>query len=236
MEISSNMPEHIAIILDGNRRWAKEKGLDPRLGHSKGAETLENIAKFANKIGLKHMTVYGFSTENWNREESEIRALMRILMRFLIKFMKSVDSENIKVNIIGDITRFPEKLQAKLVEVMQATKDNTGTVLNMALNYGGRQEITRAVKMVAKHIKDGKINVEDISIEQIESHLYTAGQPDPDILIRTSGEMRTSNFLPWQLVYTEFIFIKKHWPDFSEQDLLEAIAEFNRRNRRFGGN
>ncbi len=236
MEISSNMPEHIAIILDGNRRWAKEKGLDPRLGHSKGAEALENIAKFANKIGLKYMTVYGFSTENWNREEQEIRALMRILMRFLLKFIKSVDSENIRVNVIGDITRFPEKLQAKLIEVMEKTKDNTGTVLNMALNYGGRQEIIRAVKVIARDIKDGKIDIDDIGIDTIESHLYTAGQPDPDIFIRPSGEMRTSNFLPWQLIYTEFIFVKKYWPDFTGEDLLDAIAEFNRRNRRFGGN
>jgi undecaprenyl diphosphate synthase len=230
------MPEHIAIILDGNRRWAKEKGLDPRLGHSKGAEALENIAKFANKIGLKYMTVYGFSTENWNREEQEIRALMRILMRFLLKFIKSVDSENIRVNVIGDITRFPEKLQAKLIEVMEKTKDNTGTVLNMALNYGGRQEIIRAVKVIARDIKDGKIDIDDIGIDTIESHLYTAGQPDPDIFIRPSGEMRTSNFLPWQLIYTEFIFVKKYWPDFTGEDLLDAIAEFNRRNRRFGGN
>lgn len=230
------MPNHIGIILDGNRRWAKERGLDPRLGHSKGAETLEKISSFANKIGLKHMTVYAFSTENWNREETEIKALMRILMRFLIKFTKSVDSENIKVNVIGDITRFADKLQNKLVEVVEKTKNNTGTVLNIALSYGGRQEITRAVKIIANDVKDGKLEVDDITMETIENNLFTAHQPDPDILIRTSGEMRTSNFLAWQLVYTEFVFIKKHWPDFTENDLIEAIYEFNRRNRRFGGN
>lgn len=236
MDIPNNMPNHIGIILDGNRRWAKERGLDPRLGHSKGAETLEKISSFANKIGLKHMTVYAFSTENWNREETEIKALMRILMRFLIKFTKSVDSENIKVNVIGDITRFADKLQNKLVEVVEKTKNNTGTVLNIALSYGGRQEITRAVKIIANDVKDGKLEVDDITMETIENNLFTAHQPDPDILIRTSGEMRTSNFLAWQLVYTEFVFIKKHWPDFTENDLIEAIYEFNRRNRRFGGN
>ena len=231
MELIGNVPEHIALILDGNRRWAKNKGLDPRIGHSKGAEALENIAKFANQIGLKYLTVYAFSTENWNREDTEVRALMRILVRFINKFNKTATNENIRVRVIGDMTRFPEKLQIKLKEIIEKTKNHTGATLNIALNYGGRQEIVRAVK-----VKDGLKEIEDITMEDISNELYTAGQPDPDLLVRTSGEMRTSNFLAWQLTYTEFIFIDKHWPDFTNEDLIEAINVFNKRTRRFGGN
>lgn len=236
MEIVGNMPEHIALILDGNRRWAKERGLDPRIGHTRGAEALENIAKFANSIGLKYLTVYAFSTENWNREDTEVRALMRILVRFINKFNKTATDENIRVRVIGDMTRFPEKLQAKLKEIIEKTKNHTGSTLNIALNYGGRQEIVRAVKNICQKVKDGKKEIEDISMEDISNELYTAGQPDPDLLVRTSGEMRTSNFLAWQLTYTEFIFINKHWPDFKNEDLIEAINVFNKRTRRFGGN
>lgn len=236
MEIIGNMPEHIALILDGNRRWAKEKGLDPRIGHTRGAEALENIARFANSIGLKYLTVYAFSTENWNREDTEVRALMRILVRFINKFNKTAIDENIRVRVIGDMTRFPEKLQTKLKEIIEKTKNHTGSTLNIALNYGGRQEIVRAVKNIATKVKEGSKRIEDISMEDISNELYTAGQPDPDLLIRTSGEMRTSNFLAWQLTYTEFIFINKHWPDFKNEDLIEAINVFNKRTRRFGGN
>ena len=236
MELVGNLPEHIGLILDGNRRWAKERGLDPRLGHSKGAEVLENITKFANSIGLKYLTVYAFSTENWNREETEVRALMRILVRFINRFNKTAKDEKIKVRVIGDMSKFPEKLQLKLLDIIEKTKNHKGTVLNIALNYGGRQEIVKAVKEIVDDVKKGKINRDDISMDTVESKLYTAGQPDPDILIRTSGEMRTSNFLPWQLTYTEFIFINKHWPDFNNDDLIEAINLFNNRTRRFGGN
>ena len=236
MEIIGNMPEHIALILDGNRRWAKEKGLDPRIGHTKGAEALENIAKFANSIGLKYLTVYAFSTENWNREDTEVRALMRILVRFINKFNKTATDENIRVRVIGDMTRFPEKLQTKLKEIIEKTKNHTGSTLNIALNYGGRQEIVRAVQNIAERVKAGTKEIKDITTEDISKELYTAGQPDPDLLIRTSGEMRTSNFLAWQLTYTEFIFINKHWPDFTNDDLIEAINVFNKRTRRFGGN
>lgn len=236
MELIGNVPDHIALILDGNRRWAKNKGLDPRIGHSKGAEALENIAKFANSIGLKYLTVYAFSTENWNREDTEVRALMRILVRFINKFNKTATDENIRVRVIGDMTRFPEKLQIKLKEIIEKTKHHTGATLNIALNYGGRQEIVRAVKHIAAKVKDGSKEIEDISMEDISNELYTAGQPDPDLLVRTSGEMRTSNFLAWQLTYTEFIFINKHWPDFTNDDLIEAINVFNKRTRRFGGN
>lgn len=236
MELIGNMPEHIALILDGNRRWAKIKGLDPRIGHSKGAEALENIAKFANSIGLKYLTVYAFSTENWNREDTEVRALMRILVRFINKFNKTATDENIRVRVIGDMTRFPEKLQIKLKEIIEKTKNHTGSTLNIALNYGGRQEIVRAVKNICTRVKEGTQEIEDITMDTISNELYTAGQPDPDLLIRTSGEMRTSNFLAWQLTYTEFIFIDKHWPDFTSDDLIDAINVFNKRTRRFGGN
>ncbi len=234
MEPQENLPKHIAIIMDGNRRWAKEHGLLPKQGHKEGAKTLEKIVRYANKIGIKHITVYAFSTENWKRTEEEVGALMLLMQNYLDDYGKRADTENIKVRIIGDLSKLSVGMQKSIQNCMERTKDNTGIVFNIAINYGGRDELLKATKQIASLVKQGKLAVEDITEETIESQLYTAGQPDPDLVIRTSGEKRTSNFLPWQIVYTEFLFIDKKWPDFTEQDLEEAIQTYQKRKRNFG--
>lgn len=231
----NNLPKHIAIIMDGNRRWAKSKGLSTRDGHRAGADALENISKFCNKIGIKYLTVYAFSTENWKRSKEEVSALMAILKMHVDSFLREKDKQNIKIKIAGDIDGLSKSLKNSITKAVEATKNNTGLTLNIAFNYGGRPELVKAMKEIASEIKENKISIEDINEELISNHLYTAGQPDPDLLIRTSKELRTSNFLPWQLVYTEFYFSEKHWPDFGEEDLLEAIRVYQKRNRRFGG-
>lgn len=232
--IKENMPRHIAIIMDGNRRWAKERGLDVKIGHKEGAKTLEKIVRYANKIGLEYITVYAFSTENWKRTEEEVGALMLLLQNYLEDYSKRADTENIRVKILGDISALSEKMQKSINNCMERTKDNTGVTFNIALNYGGRDEIVKAVQKIAKQAKEGKIEIEEITEETVSNSLYTVGQPDPDLLIRTSGELRTSGFLPWQIVYSEFVFIEKKWPDFEEKDLEEAISIYQKRNRKFG--
>ena len=231
-----NMPTHIAIIMDGNRRWAKSKGLPSALGHKKGEETLEKIVRYANKIGIKYITVYAFSTENWKRAEEEVKALMLLFQSYIDKYSKIADTENIKVNFLGDFSAFTEKLQKGIQDCMNNTKNNTGTVFSIAMNYGGRDEIIHAVKKIAAKVQNGEISIEDISERMISDNLYTQGMPDPDLLIRTSGEIRTSNFLPWQIVYSEFLFVDKNWPDFNEDDLDSAIIEYQKRTRKFGAN
>ena len=193
-----NLPEHIAIIMDGNRRWARNKNLDAKLGHREGAKTLENIVRFCNKIGIKHLTVYAFSTENWKRAEDEVKTLMLLLQKYLDDFGKRADTENIKIKILGDISVLSNGMQKSIKNAIERTKNNTGIVFNIALNYGGRAEITKAIKDISSDILSNKISVEDINEDLVSKYLYTKGQPDPDIVIRTSGEMRTSNFLPWQ--------------------------------------
>ena len=230
----NNLPKHIAIIMDGNRRWAKQKGLNTKLGHKEGADNLDKLAHFANKIGLKYLTVYAFSTENWKRTEEEVGALMILLENYLDDFSKRANIDNIKIKILGDITRLNERLQKKIIDAIERTKNNTGLTINIAFNYGGRAEILHAVKQIAKAVKNNDITIEDIDENLFSNNLYTAGEPEPDLLIRTGGELRTSNFLPWQLVYAEFYFTQKYWPDFKENDLLEAIQEYQNRNRRFG--
>ena len=231
-----NMPKHIAIIMDGNRRWAKAQGKPASFGHKAGAKTLEKIVRYANKIGLEHITVYAFSTENWKRAEEEVKALMMLLQNYLDDYAKRADTENIKVKILGDITALSEGMQKSIKKCMERTKNNTGVIFNIALNYGGRDEILKAVKQIATNVKEGQINVEDITEKMISDNLYTKGQPDPDLLIRTSGELRLSNFLPWQVVYSEFLFVDKNWPDFNEEDLDNAIIEYQKRTRKFGAN
>ena len=231
-----NMPKHIAIIMDGNRRWAKANGLPTALGHKKGAETLENIVRHANKIGLEYITVYAFSTENWKRAEDEVKALMILFQNYIDKYSKIAESENIKVKFIGDFTAFSDKLQKGIQDCMNNTKNNTGVTFCIAMNYGGRDEILNAIKQIVKKVQAGELSVENISEHTISDNLYTKEIPDPDLLIRTSGEMRTSNFLPWQLVYSEFLFVQKNWPDFNEEDLDNAIIEFQKRTRKFGAN
>ena len=203
-----NLPKHIAIIMDGNRRWAKVKGKPSGFGHKEGAKVLEKIVRYANKIGIEHITVYAFSTENWKRAEEEVSTLMALFQSYLDDYSKRADSENIKVKIIG----------------------------NIALNYGGREELLNVTHKIAEDVKNGNLQPEEITEKDIEKYLYTAGQPDPDLLIRTSGEKRLSNFLPWQLSYSEFLFIDKNWPDFTEEDLNQAIEEYQKRTRKFGAN
>ncbi len=230
----NNLPKHVAIIMDGNRRWAKQKGLDPKLGHREGAKALENIALYANEIGLKYLTVYAFSTENWKRAEDEVGTLMILLQNYLERFSKKADAYNIKINILGDIEVLNDGLKKQIKEAIEKTKNNTGLVLNVAFNYGGRAEIIKATKEIVKRVQNGELNLEDINDAEFEKGLYTAGQPDPDLLIRTSGELRTSNYLPWQIVYSEFYFTDKFWPEFDNEELLKSIYEFQKRNRRFG--
>ena len=230
-----NFPKHIAIIMDGNRRWAKQRGLPAKLGHKEGAKTLEKIVRYANKIGLGYITVYAFSTENWKRTEEEVSALMLLLQNYLDDYSKRADTENIKVKVLGDISVLSEGMQKSIRKCEERTKDNTGVTFNIALNYGGRNEIVTAVKRIAEQVKNGTLSIDDISDQTISDNLYTAGQPDPDLLIRTSGELRTSNFLPWQIVYSEFCFKEKFWPDFNKSDIDEAIQIYQKRNRKFGG-
>ena len=230
----TNIPNHIAIIMDGNRRWARERKIDYRLGHKEGAKTLEKIVRYSKKVGIKYITVYAFSTENWKRSEEEVGALMLLLKTYLDDYSKRADSENIKVKVLGDISALSEGLQKSIKKCEERTKDNDGILFCIGINYGGRDEIVHAVKNIAEDVKNNKLDVDDISEKLIDDYLYTAGIPDPDLVIRTSGELRTSNFLPWQIVYSEFLFLDKYWPDFSEEDIDLAIEEYQRRNRKFG--
>lgn len=227
--------KHIAIIMDGNRRWAKNRGLAPKMGHREGAKTLEKIVKYANKIGLSYITVYAFSTENWKRDKEEVDELMRLLKKYLDDYAKKADSQNIKVNVIGDFSVLSFDLINSINNVMEVTKKNTGITFNIALNYGGRSEILNAVKNIVKEVRDNNLSIDSITEEIISKNMYTKDQPDPDLMIRTSGEIRTSNFLPWQLVYSELYFVQKNWPDFNEKDLDMSIEEYNKRTRKYGG-
>ena len=231
-----SIPEHIAIIMDGNRRWAKAKGLPVALGHKEGGKTVEKVVRHANKIGIKYITVYAFSTENWKRKSEEVSGLMALMQSYLDDYTKRADSDNIKVQFIGNREQLSQRMLKSMDECAERTKNNTGTVFTIAINYGGRREIIEAVKNIASDIKEGNLQIEDINEELISENLNTKNIPDPDLLIRTSGEIRTSNFLPWQIVYSEFIFVQKNWPDFNENDLEESIEEFKRRNRKFGAN
>ena len=231
-----NLPKHIAIIMDGNRRWAKAKGKPAGFGHKEGAKVLEKIVRYANKIGIEHITVYAFSTENWKRTEDEVKSLMLLLQSYLDDYAKRADSENIKVKIIGNRKGLSAKMISSIEKCMERTKNNTGIVFNIALNYGGREELLNVTHQIAEDVKKGILQPEEITEKDIEKYLYTKGQPDPDLLIRTSGEKRLSNFLPWQLSYSEFLFIDKNWPDFTEEDLNYAIEEYQKRTRKFGAN
>ncbi len=231
---SQNLPKHIAIIMDGNGRWAKKKFLPRTAGHKAGANALKNLVTECDKIGLKHLTVYAFSTENWKRPEEEVNDLMNLLREYLQNFVNEADRNNIKVNVIGDISKLDIDLQNKILELTELTKNKTGLNLIIALNYGARDEIIRAVKKISNEVLEGKIKANDISEDTFEKFLDTYNIPDPELLIRTSGEQRLSNFLNWQIAYTEFYFTDKLWPDFNIDDLLEAVEIFKTRNRRFG--
>ena len=232
---NNNLPTHISIIMDGNRRWAKKRMLPVKLGHREGAKVLEKMVRYANKIGIKYFTVYAFSTENWKRSDEEVDSLMNLLKNYLDDYTKRADTENVKVKVWGDVTALREDLQESIRICEDKTKNNTGVNFNICINYGGRDEMVKATQKIAKLVKSGDLSIDDITEETISNNLYSAGIPDPDLMIRTSGEIRTSGFLLWQLSYTEFVFIEKLWPDFTEKDLDEAISIYQKRNRKFGG-
>jgi undecaprenyl diphosphate synthase len=230
----NSMPKSIAIIMDGNRRWAREHGLATALGHKKGAEVLENTARYCNKIGIESLIVYAFSTENWKRTKEEVTAILSLLNRYLDKFLEDAHLDNIKLHMIGDIDSLPDALKNKMYKMEERTKNNTGLKFNIAFNYGGRAEIVRACKLIAQDVLDGKTKIKDIDEDMFSNNLYTKGLPDPDLVIRTSGELRTSNFLPWQITYSEFLFLQKYWPDFTNDDVDKACEEYSKRQRRKG--
>ena len=232
---SMNVPQHIAIILDGNGRWAKAKGMPRNYGHAQGSKNVERICKEAYKMGVKYLTVYAFSTENWSRPKEEVDALMKLLRNYMKTCLKTAAKNRMKVRVLGDKTRLEEDIRTRIDELEKATIDNDGLNFQIALNYGSRDEMIRAMKKMAADCKDGKLEVEDISENVFETYLDTHDIPDPDLLIRTSGELRLSNYLLWQLAYTEFYFTDVLWPDFTKQELEKAILHYNNRDRRFGG-
>ncbi len=231
----NRLPVHIAIIPDGNGRWATRRGMPRSAGHREGANTMKRIVRLANEIGIKYITFYAFSTENWKRPESEVNYLMSLLKEFLQNADRELAGSNIKLQVIGDLSRLSDELQEEIHRVTENTSGNTGLNLIFALNYGGRDELIQAIRKIVKDAREGRINPEDIDEKTVSERLYTGGVPDPELLIRTSGELRLSNFLLWQTAYTEFWYTKKLWPDFSKKDFLEAIRVYQQRNRRFGG-
>lgn len=231
----NNIPKHIAIIMDGNGRWAKMRNLPRTMGHKAGVETIRNIVKEADAIGVKYVTFYAFSTENWKRPKEEVNALMKLLVQYLRKELDELHENGVVINVLGDISRLPEECITEINRAKEKTKNNTGLVMNMALNYGGRAEIVRAIKNIVLDSKEEKIDVNDIDEALVNKYLYTANMPDPDIIIRPSGEQRLSNFLLWQCAYSEFWYSDINWPDFTAENLKEAIIDYQKRNRRFGG-
>ena len=235
METGRKIPQHIAIILDGNGRWAKAKGMPRNYGHTAGARNVETVCQAAHDLGVKYVTMYAFSTENWNRPEGEVEALMKLLESYLKNCIKTADKNNMRVRVIGDTTRLSERFQERIRELEAASAKNDGLNLQIAINYGSRDEMTRAMRRMSEDVAAGKRKPEEITESVFEEYLDTAGIPDPDLLIRTSGELRLSNFLLWQLAYSEFYFTDVPWPDFHKEELERAIEAYNKRDRRYGG-
>lgn len=231
----ANMPIHIAIIMDGNGRWARKRGLPRNMGHRAGSQTLKKITGFCNDIGIQYLTVYAFSTENWKRPKEEVDGLMQLLTEYIDEAKNETDEKNIRIRVLGDISVLSEDIQKGIAEVEQKTSGNKGLTLNIALNYGARNEIVFAARKIAQEIKEDLIDISSINEELFSSKLYTSGMPDPDLVIRPSGEKRISNFLLWQSAYSEFWTSNIYWPDFNEKHLLDAIKEYQQRDRRFGG-
>ena len=231
----NNLPRHIGVIMDGNGRWAKRRGLPRSAGHSAGAETLKKIVTECNKMGIKYITVYAFSTENWKRPKEEVEYLMGLLLGYLRDAENTLAGENVVVRAIGSRKELTQEIQEQIIKTEKFTQNNTGIVMNIALNYGSREEIVTAVRKISEEVKNNEIRTEDINDAVIAKHLYTSGQPDVDLLIRTSGELRLSNFMLWQISYAELWFTDKNWPDFSKEDLYRAILDYQKRGRRFGG-
>lgn len=230
-----NIPKHIAIIMDGNGRWAKKRNLPRSFGHKAGVETVREIVEECSNLGVKYLTVYTFSTENWKRPASEVKILMQLLVEYLRKEAAELNKKNVVVNSIGDISKLPELCIRELHNVYELTKNNTGLVLNLALNYGGRDDIVSSIKKISEKVKMGKLDIKDIDETIVSENLYTANMPDPDIIIRTAGEQRLSNFLLWQCAYSEFFYTDVKWPDFKKEDLLKIIFDYQNRERRYGG-
>lgn len=229
------LPNHIAIIMDGNGRWAQKRMLPRSAGHKMGVEKVKEIIEVVGKLGIKYLTLYTLSTENWKRPKYEIDTLMNLLVQYLRKELDNMNKNNIKINILGDIDIFPNLPKKEVLNAVEKTKNNNKLILNIALNYGGRNEIVSAVRKILYDVKNKNIELEDIDEESFKNYLYTCNQPDPDLLIRPSGELRLSNFLLYQIAYTEFWFSDIYWPDFSEKDLYRAIVDFQKRERRYGG-
>ena len=230
-----NVPQHIAIIMDGNGRWARKRGLPRTAGHKAGSETFRKIVRYCHDIGVKYLTVYAFSTENWKRSEEEVGALMGLLERHLNEFLRDMEKNKVRLCFFGDLTKLSPKLQKLCHDAQEQSKDYNDGQINFCLNYGGRDEIVRAARAFAADVAAGKCSAESLTEAAFDNYLDSAGVPDPELIIRPSGEMRLSNFLPWQCAYSEFVFMDVLWPDFSPADLEQAIAEYYRRNRRFGG-
>ncbi len=232
--IKDKLPLHVAIIMDGNGRWAKKKGFLRAIGHENGVSALRNAATTCAGLGIPYLTVYAFSSENWNRPKQEVNTLMTLLVSSLKKELKTLKKNNIRLKAIGNLQTLPDKCQRELAEVMEKTAEYKHMTLTLALSYGSKEEILSATKVIAQKVKDGLIEVKDVDAEMISANLYTADIPDPDLLIRTSGENRISNFLLWQIAYSELYFTEKLWPDFGEEDFYEALLNYQNRERRFG--
>lgn len=226
--------KHIAVIMDGNRRWAKEKNLPSAFGHKKGVDALKTVMYACDDFGVKYLTVYAFSTENWNRKKEEVDFLMNLLAETLKNELQEMHEHGVVISFIGDLTKLSPKLQTILSDAVETTKNNTGVNLQIAFNYGSRDEILHAVKAIAQKVEDGEIKPDDITEAMICENLYTKNVPDPDLLIRTGGEMRVSNYLLWQIAYSELLVTKRYWPEFDKNALAEAVLEFNKRQRRYG--
>ncbi|MBQ2972044.1 MAG: isoprenyl transferase [Ruminococcus sp.] len=229
------LPEHIGIIMDGNGRWAKKRGLPRTAGHTAGAQTFRRIARYCSDIGIKYLTVYAFSTENWKRPKEEVDAIMKLFKEYMLEAISDFQDDSIVVKFIGDRSVFSDDMLQLIEKNENDSKDRDGMVLNIAMNYGGRDEIVHAVKKIAQNVKDDKLSVSDINAQLISENIYTASQPDPDLIIRPSGEYRTSNFLLWQSAYSEYCIMDVLWPDFKSEHLDKALIEYAKRNRRFGG-
>lgn len=230
-----NIPKHIGIIMDGNGRWAKKRHLPRSAGHTQGAKVFRKIARYCSDIGVEYLTVYAFSTENWKRPDEEVNSLMRLFKEYLNEALRDFKDDSIVVRFIGDKAPFSKELQELMIKNEEESKSRDGMVLNIAMNYGSRDELVRAVKNISQNVKDGSMDIDKIDEATVSNFLYTANQPDPDLIIRPSGEYRISNFLLWQSAYSEFVIMNTLWPDFTTDDLDEAIRIFNNRNRRFGG-
>jgi len=228
-------PQHIAIIMDGNGRWAQRQGKPRVFGHNAGMQSLKEIVRACSDLGVKYLTVYAFSTENWKRPEDEVSGIFKIMVLYIQKELKELNEKNVRINVIGDWSKIPSDAGESMAKALDLTKDNTGLVFNIALNYGGRREITDAVRKLFAEAEKNGLSADDINEDMLASHMSTGGMPDPDIIIRTGGEMRLSNFLLWQCAYSEFIFTDVYWPDFTKGELIRCIDEYNSRHRRYGG-